>query len=111
MGGLLKPRDKVLVVLKRDFDGRDVPATDEERASPPGSGAGRRAWEEVDSSSSGRRSPLSEAARTTKKGGDRLMFVASTRTLEAEVGLIKRSLADYNQRWGVQEVARREGTG
>lgn len=55
----------------------------------------RSSWGEVESPS-GRRS-LSEAIAGTKDS-ERLKFVVSSRTLEAEVGIIKRSLTEYNQR-------------
>ena len=85
-------------------DAGDSSSEDQQAGSEGLSGRGgekasdRRSWGEVESPS-GRHESLSEAIAGGTKDSDRLKFVVSSMTLEAEVGVIKRSLTEYNQRW------------
>ena len=89
---------------ERDIDGGDGgdSSSEERKAGPEGlpgrdgdKASDRSSWGEVESPSGGR--ALSDAIAGTKDS-ERLKFVVSSRTLEAEVGIIKRSLTEYNQR-------------
>lgn len=101
--GFLKRGNKVLVVIKRHIEedaSKDEGNTEERSSSgrvDEAKATGRQAWDEIEATSESRSLSAATAAAQTS-GNDRLTFVVSSRPLEADPGLIKRSLKEYNQR-------------